>query len=165
MNKNLAIRIALVFFSAFMISCASKKMTAKNQSTAAGDVVLKEPLEQLQQAQQQQQIITLKGIIVDDLGKVLPGVTISVPGKLQGTVSDFNGHFEIKVAKNSKVEISNIGYANFTLVAQDYKDLKLVFSDTAVVARFYCKNHNAAHSATTREQMDRLTNTQQCVFF
>jgi TonB-linked SusC/RagA family outer membrane protein len=39
----------------------------------------------------------VKGIITDDLGELLPGVTIVVKGTINGTVSDFDGLYSIEV--------------------------------------------------------------------
>ncbi|MDD2438226.1 MAG: TonB-dependent receptor [Massilibacteroides sp.] len=56
------------------------------------------------------QNITVKGMIKDATGEVIPGVNVLQVGSANGTVSDFNGNYQISVPANAKLSFSFIGY-------------------------------------------------------
>ena len=57
------------------------------------------------------QSFAISGIVVDAEGLPLPGVNISVRGTMVGTVTDFNGAYEIEVPPGyTELEFSYIGY-------------------------------------------------------
>lgn len=59
----------------------------------------------------QQAKITVKGIVKDNTGEVLPGVSIQVIGSGTGTVTNSDGQFTIGIpAANSQLKFSYIGY-------------------------------------------------------
>lgn len=55
---------------------------------------------------------TVSGIVKDDQGVTLPGVTITEKGTSNATVTDVNGKYSIKVAGNATLTFSFIGYNN-----------------------------------------------------
>jgi len=62
------------------------------------------------------QVMTVKGTVKDDKSEALVGVSILEAGSTtNGTITDVNGNFVIKVARNAKLNISYIGY-NKTVV-------------------------------------------------
>lgn len=67
---------------------------------------------------QQGQFIT--GSVYDDIGEPVIGATILIVGgsAQQGTVTDLDGNFRIKVAKGAKLKISYVGYTTQTVTAQ-----------------------------------------------
>ncbi|MGE8429351.1 MAG: SusC/RagA family TonB-linked outer membrane protein [Sphingobacterium sp.] len=65
------------------------------------------------------QLMTVKGFIVDYNNRPLQGATIRVKGVPKGTVSDQNGHFEINgVSSNSFLDITMVGFAPLTIAAK-----------------------------------------------
>ena len=56
------------------------------------------------------QTITVKGTIFDDQGQPLPGAGVMVKGSTQGTVTDLDGNFEIRVKPNQTLVVSFVGY-------------------------------------------------------
>lgn len=58
----------------------------------------------------QNQLITVKGKVVDEKSEPVIGATIKVEGTSTGTVTDLNGSFQLRAAANSTVSISYIGY-------------------------------------------------------
>ncbi len=54
--------------------------------------------------------ITVKGQVLDTDGEPLIGATIKVKGSNTGTVTDFDGNFELKVPANAVLEVSYVGY-------------------------------------------------------
>jgi len=54
----------------------------------------------------------VSGTIVGSDGQPIPGATVLVQGTDNGTTSDFDGNFSIKVETGQILEISYIGYTN-----------------------------------------------------
>lgn len=52
----------------------------------------------------------ISGKITDDTGESIIGANIKVEGSTVGTISDFNGNFEIEVPENGSISITYIGY-------------------------------------------------------
>ncbi|WP_405604011.1 SusC/RagA family TonB-linked outer membrane protein [Polaribacter sp. Asnod1-A03] len=56
------------------------------------------------------QNITVKGTVVDKTDNPLPGVTILIKGTNKGTSTDFNGKYNIPVAKGKTLVFSSLGF-------------------------------------------------------
>ena len=54
--------------------------------------------------------ITVKGQVLDSDGEPLIGATIKVKGSNTGTVTDFDGNFELKAPASAVLEVSYVGY-------------------------------------------------------
>lgn len=50
-----------------------------------------------------QKFIEVTGVVVDDKGESLPGVSVRIKGKPGGTISDGNGQFKLKVDDQSAI--------------------------------------------------------------
>jgi len=61
-------------------------------------------------ATQQQTLEKITGVITDDTGEPVIGANIVLKGTTNGTVSDFDGKFELTVPANSILKVSYIGY-------------------------------------------------------
>jgi len=61
----------------------------------------------------QKGIIT--GIVVDDTGEPLIGVSINVEGTTHGTITDLDGKFELEVKKGDKIRVNYLGYISKTI--------------------------------------------------
>ncbi|NDV81683.1 TonB-dependent receptor [Bacteroides sp. 51] len=87
------------------------------------------------------QNFTLRGVVSDD-SDVLPGVSISVEGTTQGTITDVDGKFSISVKKGDKLVFSYVGYRKeiITVTNQNVLDVQLktdaVLLDEAVVVGY-----------------------------
>ena len=57
-----------------------------------------------------QQTIKVKGQVVDQTGEPLIGATVRVKGSQSGSVTDFDGNFEIDAASDATLVVSYIGY-------------------------------------------------------
>jgi len=64
------------------------------------------------------QQLTVTGMVTDDQGLPLPGVSIVIQGTTTGTITDFNGNYSIKVDKGQQVVFSFIGFANQTFTIE-----------------------------------------------
>ena len=63
--------------------------------------------------------ISVSGTIVDEKGEPVIGANIAQKGTTNGTISDFDGNFTIKVPKNSELLISYVGYVPQTVKATE----------------------------------------------
>ncbi|UNY98517.1 SusC/RagA family TonB-linked outer membrane protein [Zhouia spongiae] len=66
-----------------------------------------------------QEMITVKGVVTDENGQPLPGVTVVVSEERRGVVTDFDGVFEITVKKGAVLSFSYIGYLTQEISAND----------------------------------------------
>lgn len=59
------------------------------------------------------QYIGVSGTVTDSSGETLIGASVLVQGTTNGTVTDFDGHYELtNVAENAMLEFSYMGYDN-----------------------------------------------------
>ena len=71
----------------------------------------------------------ITGTVVDDLGEGVIGATVKEKGSSTGTVTDFDGHFKLKVKEGTTLVFSYIGFATQELPAQ--VGMKVVMKDNA----------------------------------
>lgn len=64
------------------------------------------------------QRITLNGVVIDETDQPLIGATVQVVGTPDGTITDFDGNFSLKVKKGAKITFSYVGYLSKTLTFQ-----------------------------------------------
>jgi len=57
----------------------------------------------------------VSGVVTDESGETLPGVSVTIPGTSLGTISDFDGNYQIDVPTNGKLSFSYIGYLTQTV--------------------------------------------------
>ena len=70
----------------------------------------------------------VSGTVVDETGQPLPGVAIRVEGTTAGTVTDFDGKWNLNVSAGSNLIFSFIGYDNKTVAvdaAQSKYDVQM----------------------------------------
>ena len=58
------------------------------------------------------QNISVKGVVTDDKGMPLPGVSVVVKNTTRGVATDFDGKYELKASKGEKIEFSYVGYVS-----------------------------------------------------
>ncbi len=63
------------------------------------------------------QQITVNGHVKDATGEAIIGATVRVAGQQGGTVSDFDGNFQLKAKQGATLQISYIGYQSTTVTA------------------------------------------------
>lgn len=73
---------------------------------------------------------TIKGEVLDEQGKPIPGVNIMVKGGNKGTSTDLNGKFSIVLAPGEEeLVISSIGYLSQTIVIGKETNLRIVLKE------------------------------------
>jgi len=76
------------------------------------------------------QAITVTGVITDELGDPLPGVSIVLQGTSSGTVTDVDGKYSITVPNSSAVlRFSFIGYKTETITVGDRRQINLALNE------------------------------------
>mgnify|MGYP002852172170 CR=1 FL=1 len=75
------------------------------------------------QAAVQQSEVTVKGRIVDQNGQPIPGAAVYVKGTTNGTVSDMDGNFTLKVAPDAVLQTSFVGYSSSEVPVDGKTDL------------------------------------------
>lgn len=79
---------------------------------------------------QAQQVLTVKGVVVDALKEPLPGASVQVVGMSTGTVTDLDGNFSLQVPKGKTIAVSFIGYVTQELtVNQNQSNLTIQLKD------------------------------------
>lgn len=71
--------------------------------------------------------IEVKGMVLDEKGEPLIGVSIGVKGTSEGTITDMDGKFSLSVAPNALLHISYIGYKTVDIKAK--ADLRVVLKE------------------------------------
>ena len=66
----------------------------------------------------QQQNLKVSGVVTDEAGEPLIGVSVLVKGTTLGNITDLNGRFSLDVPEGSILEISYIGYKTRSIKAQ-----------------------------------------------
>ena len=66
----------------------------------------------------QQQNLKVSGVVTDEAGEPLIGVSVLVKGTTLGNITDLNGRFSLDVPEGSILEISYIGYKTQSIKAQ-----------------------------------------------
>lgn len=76
--------------------------------------------------------ITVSGTVTSaEDGMTLPGVTIQVKGTSQGTVSDFDGQYELEVEPDAVLVFSYIGYATQEIEVNNRTLIDVVMAESA----------------------------------
>lgn len=61
------------------------------------------------------QMIQVSGMVRDESGEGLPGVNIMETGTSNGTITDFQGKYQLSVSSQSKLSFSYVGYQNLVV--------------------------------------------------
>lgn len=102
-------------------------------------VILKEAnTERIQQEALADTIFNVSGIIEDKkTKKSIPYASISIQGSMLGTISNADGHFQLKIPANysdSIVQISCLGYYTHSAIAKDIKKNETIYLNTANIS-------------------------------
>lgn len=80
-------------------------------------------------SQVQDNVISVSGIVKDTKGEPLIGVSVLVKGTTNGTVTDLDGNFSLKVSVGDVIEFSYIGYAGQSVTVANAKPLSIVLDE------------------------------------
>lgn len=97
---------------------------------------------------------SVKGTVIDAAnGEPIIGASILEIGTTNGTITDFDGNFELKVQSGAKLQISYMGYKTQELAAAPTLNVKLgedteLLEEVVVVGYGVVKKHDATGSVT-----------------
>ena len=79
-----------------------------------------------------QQAITITGIVTDDLGEALPGVSIQIKGTSQGTTTDADGRYTLQTSnENATLIFSYIGFSTQEIIVGNRRNIDVsLYEDT-----------------------------------
>lgn len=109
-----------------------------------------------------QQENKVKGTVFDAQGEALIGVSIRILGSNIGTITDFDGNFELEVKKGDVLEISYIGYMTQKVPVKG-SSLKIVLKedtqqlDEVVVVGYGTTSKRKTTSAVSQVKADELS--------
>ncbi|MGB4415149.1 MAG: TonB-dependent receptor plug domain-containing protein, partial [Paludibacter sp.] len=72
------------------------------------------------------QTVTVRGTIKDTQGETLLGVNVLEVGTTNGTITNFDGKYEIKVARNASLVFTYIGYKSKTIQVKGQQTINVV---------------------------------------
>lgn len=106
--------------------------------------------------------VKIKGNVKDETGEPLIGVSVTVQGATIGTVTDYDGNFELSVPANSQLVFSYIGYTSQTVKVSGNKALNITMKedskalDEVVVVGFGSQKKVNVTGAITQVNADQL---------
>ncbi|NDV64066.1 SusC/RagA family TonB-linked outer membrane protein [Bacteroides sp. 224] len=77
----------------------------------------------------QQQTKTVKGSVVDESGEPIIGANVKALGTTLGTITDFDGKFNLSVPANQKIEVSFIGYTTQVVAIPASGEIKVTLKE------------------------------------
>lgn len=83
----------------------------------------------IQAAQQKERVVT--GVVTDESGEALPGVSVVVKGTTNGITTDIDGKYTLKVPANSILQFSFVGMKTQEVVV-DKNKLNVVLEEDAI---------------------------------
>jgi len=78
------------------------------------------------------QEITVSGVVHDNEGETLPGVSVVVKGSTQGTVTDIDGNFEIRVSQGAILEFSYVGFQTQDIRITNQEHINVILNASTV---------------------------------
>lgn len=76
--------------------------------------------------------LTASGIVLDEIGEALIGVSVQVKGSTNGTITDMNGRYSLPVQQGQTLAFSYVGYKRLDMKATEQMNVQMQ-SDTEVL--------------------------------
>ena len=138
------------------IACLVLACGGTSSALAASETSSSPKTESVQQSE-----VTVKGVVKDDAGEPVIGATVMEKGTRNGTVTDVDGNYVLKVKHGAQLTISYLGYATQTILAGANSQIVLKSNDTklneVVVVGFGTQkkvNLTGAVTAVSGEELD-----------
>ena len=109
--------------------------------------------------------ITIKGVVLDELGKPLPGATVLIVGTQKGASTDLEGRFTLEADENAVLEIRFVGYETQDIVVAGRTSLsvnmqlKVREAGEVVVVGYGSKTKREVSSAIGSVSAKEITST------
>jgi len=79
------------------------------------------------------QTMSVSGVITDETGEGLPGVSVTEPGTTNGTMSDISGKYQINVSSNSKLSFSFLGFQTIITDVKGQNVINIVMKEDSEI--------------------------------
>ena len=76
---------------------------------------------------------TISGVVLDDAGEPVIGAAVIETGTNNGTITDFEGNFELEVKSGASVTVSAIGYSDYVFTATSSAPLRIVLKEDSLM--------------------------------
>lgn len=73
----------------------------------------------------------ISGVISDNKGLPIPGVSISIKNTQRSTSSDFDGYYEIEAVNGEELVFSFIGYDSQSIIIQNKKNIDIILEEAS----------------------------------
>lgn len=77
------------------------------------------------------QNVTVKGVVKDASGESIPGANVLQVGSTNGTITDFDGNFTIKVPANASLKVSFVGYVDKVVAVKGQTKMEIILKEDA----------------------------------
>ncbi|MDR1091496.1 MAG: TonB-dependent receptor [Prevotella sp.] len=110
------------------------------------------------------QEMNVTGTVIDNEGLTLPGVSVSIKGTTQGTITDIDGNYELKATKGSTLLFSYVGYVSQEIKVENLSKINVtllvstVGLDEVVVVGYGTQSRRTITSAITKVGGETLQN-------
>ena len=110
------------------------------------------------------QEVNISGVVIDNEGLTMPGVSVAVKGATSGTITDLDGKFNISVPKGTTLIFSFIGYTTKEVKVGNESILNITLNastvglDEVVVVGYGTQSRRTITSAITKVSGDALKN-------
>jgi lipopolysaccharide export system protein LptA len=123
-NERALYTKALLRASASLCFCAAVGLAPANAAPA------NDGISDIQAVASAQQTVTASGQVVDRKGEAIIGANVMEKGTTNGTITDFDGNFELKVkSAKSILVISYIGYKSVEVPANELRGKKVTLQE------------------------------------
>ncbi|HKJ40566.1 MAG TPA: SusC/RagA family TonB-linked outer membrane protein, partial [Sunxiuqinia sp.] len=124
----------LIFILSFFFSLSGMANGLSHQKTRNSDLANPEASQnESYSGEQQDGIITVKGLITGTDGKPIPGATIIVKGTTIGTITDFDGNYILgNVPPTSTLQFSFVGMKTVEVPVENKTKIDVVLKDETV---------------------------------
>lgn len=110
------------------------------------------------------QEMNISGVVIDNDGLTMPGVSVSVKGTTTGTITDIDGKYNLNVQKGATLLFSFIGYTTKEVKVGNENILNITLNastiglDEVVVVGYGTQSRRTITSAITKVSGDALKN-------
>lgn len=107
---------------------------------------------------------TVQGVVVDESGLPLPNVSVVIQGTNNGTVTNFDGEFQIQASDGDVLLFSFVGYVTRTMPVQGQTNLRVQLQedeqalDEVVVVAFGSANKNDVVGSVSQIKGEQIEN-------
>jgi Ca-activated chloride channel homolog len=96
------------------------------------------------------------GIIKDEMGQPIPGVSVAVKGTTIAAATDFDGKFSLEAEKGNELDISYIGYNTERLKLEDKQTLEIAMNPSASeLSEVVVIGYGTVKKSASRERKER----------